>query len=89
MSTRVITLLSNCSIVLFFKIKQSFGFSNGEDIPVKSFISPILAFLYNPLGSRDSQVDKSVSINTSINLSTPIISFACVLFFSKGDMKEQ
>ena len=35
------------------------GSSYGESIPVNSFISPFLAFLYKPFGSLSSHVDIS------------------------------
>lgn len=39
------------------------GGSKGEEIPVKFFISPALAFLYNPFTSLLSHSEIGVSIN--------------------------
>ena len=36
------------------------GASNGADMPVKFFISPCRAFLYNPLTSLSSQISRGV-----------------------------
>ena len=50
-----------------FIVSSAFsGLSYGEDTPVKSLISPVLAFLYNPLTSLDSHTSNGASTNISM-----------------------
>ena len=64
------------------------GGSKGEEIPVKFFISPALAFLYNPFTSLLSHSEIGVSINISKKFSLPIIFFASSLEDLKGLTKQ-
>ena len=55
-------------------------------MPVKSFISPALAFLYIPLGSLFSQVSRDAFANISRNLPSPANSLQKSLSFAYGEI---
>jgi len=64
------------------------GGSKGAFIPVKFFISPFRAFLYNPFVSLFSHVSKEAFIYTSIISSLPIIFFTLSLIAIVGLTKQ-
>ena len=61
----VATLSSTDLFSVLISISGNNGDSKGAETPVKSFISPLRAFLYKPLTSRCSQIDKGVLTNAS------------------------
>ena len=64
--TICLTASSTLVFSLSIKISGFSGFSYGALIPVNSLISPALAFLYRPLGSRASAASTEISTRTSM-----------------------
>ncbi len=62
------------------------GSSYGELMPVNDGISPFLAFLYNPLGSRFSQTSSGHFTNTSMKSSSATSSLAVSRSFLNGEI---